>query len=289
MGSWKYHIKIALLAAMATLAAAFGSWFLATGGQTPAPAEPPLAAKPVLTTPVVVDAKSVPSPPAEAPVDFQKRAALEYKLKKAPEFAPFLTKLRVLYPSDYDSAVKLALAQGVETRDDAPDMFVGLAVQTLRRNRGLMGAKAGAAALDKLFDVHEKVLKQLAATDPALCVDFLNGAPADRFAAFSGAHRALMAEEALAGLQAIDDGAHKRIDREAPTSADFDELEKLMVSKGVDKAGVTLLLDGKTPNHPMTDALQCQNGLIYLDAMKALPDQERLRLYALALEVMAHE
>jgi len=98
-----------------------------------------------------------------------------------------------------------------------------------------------------------------------------------------------MAAEAEAGLVAIDDGAHKKIDREAPTAADFDDLEKLMLAKGVDPAGVALLLDGKAPEPPLSDAQQCANGLVYLDAMKALPDLQRLRLYALALEVMAHE
>ena len=62
-----------------------------------------------------------------------------------------------------------------------------------------------------------------------------------------------------------------------------------MLAKGVDKAGVSLLLDGKTPDPPLSDAQQCQNGVTYLDAMKALPDLQRYRLYALALEVMAHE
>ncbi len=288
MGPWKQHIRIAILAAAAALAAAFGSLFLASGTRKPEPAEPPLAAKPVTTTPVTAEPAAAPKAPAEA-IDPQKRAALNDRLAEAPEYVAFLTRLRALYPADYDAATKTALAQEVETRDDAADLFVSLAVQTLRRNRGLLGAKAGGAALDQLFDAHEKVLKQLAASDPALCVDFLNGAPADRFAAFAGAHRALMAEEAVAGLAAIDDGARKKIDREAPASADFDDLEKLMLAKGVDKAGASLLLDGKTPDPPLSDARQCQNGVTYLDAMKALPDVQRYRLYALALEVMAHE
>jgi hypothetical protein len=120
-------------------------------------------------------------------------------------------------------------------------------------------------------------------------VDFLTGAPAERFVAFAGSHRALIAAEAQAGLTAIDDGAHKKIDREAPTTEDFDELEKALLAKGMDKAAVAQLLDGKAPSPPLSDAQQCQNGLVYLDAMKAMPDLQRLRLYALALEVMARE
>ncbi|MGO8738943.1 hypothetical protein [Rhodoblastus sp.] len=289
MGHWKHHIRIAVLAAAAALAAAFGSLFLSSGSQKPAPVEPPLAATPVTTIPVAAEPEAAPKTPDEAPPDPQKLAALKDKLAQAPEYAAFLDKLRALYPADGDDAAKAALAQNVESRDDAADLFVSFAVQSLRRDRGVMGAKAGGAALDRFFDTHEKVLKQLASSDSALCVDFLNGAPADRSAAFASAHRALMAEEALAGLEAIDDGAHKKINREAPSAADFDDLEKLMLAKGMDKAGASLLLDGKTPDPPLSDAQQCQNGVTYLDAMKALPDIQRYRLYALALEVMAHE
>lgn len=290
VGSWKRHVRIALLAMTAALAAAFGSWFLATGEQRNPPAAPPLTPKTVATTPIAPEpAEDAAKAPAEAPVDPQKLAELQDKLRQAPEYAAFFTQLQNLYPADYDAAARRGLAQGIETHDNAADLFLTQAVQALRQNRGLMGARAGAEALDKLFDAHRQVLAQLAETDPALCVDFLNGAPAERFVAFAGAHRALMAAEAQAGLDAIDDGARKKIDREAPTSEDFTELEKNLLAKGMDRAGVAQLLDGTTPNPPLTDAQQCHNGLIYLDSIKALPDLQRLRLYALALEVMAHE
>jgi hypothetical protein len=296
VGNWKKQVRIALLAMTAALAAAFGSWFLATGGQTnppaapAAPVAPPLESKPVATTPVAPPpVEEAPKAQADAPTDPQKLAALQDALRQAPEYDAFFTRLRSLYPADYDSAAKQALAQPIETHDNSADLFLTQAVQVLRQNRGLMGARAGAEALDRLFDQHRAVLQQLAATDPALCVDFLNGAPAERFVAFAGAHRALMGAEALAGLDAIDDGTHKKIDREAPTTQDFDDLEKALLAKGMDRAAVAQLLDGKTPEPPLSDAQQCQNGLTYLDSMKALPDLQRLRLYALALEVMAHE
>jgi hypothetical protein len=287
----KNQIRIALLALAAAVAAAFGSWFLATGGQRPAPAEPPLTIKPVTTLPVAPQPEET-APKTEeaaAPIDPQARAALEEKLAQAPEYQAFFTKLRQLYPADYEAALRASLAEGSLAKDNAADLVLTEAVRGLRQTRGLSGAKAGGQALDQLFDLHLKVLRQLAATDPALCVDFLNGAPEDRFAAFTGANRSLMAEEALAGLDAIDDGAHKKIDREAPTPQDFDDLEKLLLAKGLDKPAIELLLDGKTPDPPLSDATACKNGVIYLDVLKTLPDLQRLRLYALALEVMAHE
>jgi hypothetical protein len=293
VGNWKNHIRIALLAMTAALATAFGSWFLATGGQRPQIVAPPLEPKPVSTTQVEPEpsdeAPKGQRAQTETPADPQQAASLQEKLAQAPEYAGFFTRLRSLYPADYESAEKLALAQGAASQDNAADLFLSQAVQVLRRTRGLMGARAGAEALDQLFDRHQQILKRLSETDPALCVDFLNGAPADRFVAFSGANRALMAAEAQAGLDAIEDGARKKIDREAPTTEDFNELEKALRAKGMDQAAVSQLLDGKTPNPPLTDAQQCHNGLVYLQAMQALPDLQRLRLYALALEVMAHE
>ena len=61
-----------------------------------------------------------------------------------------------------------------------------------------------------------------------------------------------MADEALAGLEAIEDGAEKKIDREAPSEQDFDDLEKLLRSRGLDAAAIALLLDGKEPNPPLS-------------------------------------
>ena len=292
MGSLQKQIKLALLAATAVLAAAFGSWFLASSQQAQAPVEPPLSVKPVATQPVTADAADPrQQPPAAvgAPADPAAQAALEAKLGEAPQFSGFFTKLRTLYPADYDAAVKAATGQGMEKAENAADLFLNESVRLLRQTRGMNGAKAGGQALDRLFDAHLNVLRQLAASDAPLCVDFLNGAPAEQFGAFTSAHRALMADEALAGLEAIDDGAQKKIDREAPSSQDFDDLEKLLLSKGLDASAVALLLDGKEPNPPLTDEQACHNGLIYLAALKTLPDLQRLRLYALALEVMAHE
>ena len=291
MSNLKKQIRLALLAAAAVLAAAFGSWFLASSEQLSAPVETAPTVKLVPTQPVTADATAEkPQPtPVNAPADPAAQAALEERLGEAPEFSGFFARLRALYPGDYDAAVKLATGQGVEKADNAADLFLEESVRLLRQTRGLNGAKAGGQALDRLFDTHLSVLRQLAASDAALCVDFLNGAPADRFGAFTGAHRALMADEALAGLEAIEDGAQKKIDREAPSPQDFDDLEKLLRSRGLDAAAIALLLDGKEPTPPLSDEQVCHNGLIYLDALKTLPDLQRLRLYALALEVMAHE
>lgn len=291
MTSWNKHLRIAILALLAAFAAGFGGWFLANSGAPSDLEPPPLAVKNVSTTVVQAAASDSPASGAAAPaaVDPQRQAALDARLAEASDYAVFLTALRETFAADYQEAVAAAIEQNLDLADDGADRFVALAVQTLRQNRGLLGAKAGGDALDQLFAAHRAMLKALAGSDAGLCVDFLNGAPADKFAAFSANHRALTAAEALAGLQAIADGAQRKIDREAPETRDFDELEAKMRALGMDSAGVALLLDGKTSDPPLPDDKQCQNGLLYLDALQSMPELIRLRFYALALEVMARE
>jgi hypothetical protein len=284
-------LKIAVLALAAVLAAAFGSWFLASQGVAPPAVEsPPLAVKPVTTQPVETEAADAAAKRAESvEADPAAMAALEQKAAQVAEFQPFFARLRGLYPTVYEAALKTGAAQGMDRAENAADVFLDGSVQMLRQTRGLNAARAGGQALDRLFDAHRAIVAQLAQSDPTLCVDFLNGASADRFAAFTGAHRALMAEWALAGLEAIEDGAQKKIDREPPSPVDFDDLEKLLETRGLNQPAIELLLDGKTPNPPLSDDQACKNGLVYLDALKSLPDLQRLRLYALALEVTARE
>jgi hypothetical protein len=238
-------------------------------------------------------APEAPPPPAEsqpsAPPDTQAIAALEEKLQQASDYQAFFDKLRSLYPAEYNAALLSGAGQNLAAQDNSADRFLAEAVRQLRLKRGLLGAKAGTEALDHLFDLHLAIMQKLAPSDPALCVDFLNGAPADTFVAFTAANRALMAEASLAGLQAIDDGGQKKIDREAPTQQDFDALETALSAKGLDKPAIALLLDGKAPNPPLSDAQMCKNGMTYLETLESLPEPLRARLYALALEVTARE
>jgi hypothetical protein len=276
------QIRLAILALSAMIAAAMGVWFLSSDAPPPAPPAPK-----IVTTQPVAPEPDAPATPA--PANPQAESALEDRLRQAAEYQPYFARLRALYPNDWTEALRAAAAQGVQNRDDAADLFLAESMRLLRQTRGRAGAKAGGPSLDRLFDLHLKVLRELAGADASLCVDFLNGAPTERFTAFSAGHRAVMADEALAGLDAIEDGAVKKIDREPPGAADFDDLEKALRARGLSKDAIDLLLDAKQPNPPISDDQACKNGVIYLDTLKNLPDLQRLRLYALAIEVMSHE
>jgi hypothetical protein len=169
------------------------------------------------------------------------------------------------------------------------DLLMSLAVQAARRKSGLLAARADGVALDRLFARQLVVARQLAANDSALCVDFLNGAAAQRFTLFAATHRALMAEQALAGLEAISDGGKAKIQRETPTQGDFDTLEKALREKGLSAEAIALLLDGKPPEKPIPDDQACRNGVAYLETLAKLDEPARMRLYALAVQLMAHD
>ena len=205
-------IRIAILALAAVLAAAFGSWFLATLGDKPAAFEPPLRVRTVATESVAPDEAEAPAKSGEAAAsaDPAAQAALLEKIGQTPEYQPFFARLRALYPWDYEAALNAGAGQGMDKAENGADLFLNESVRQLRQNRGLTGARAGGQALDDLFDVHLTILRQLAGDDAALCVDFLNGAPAGRFGDFTGGHRALMADWASAGLEAISDGAERK-------------------------------------------------------------------------------
>ena len=79
----------------------------------------------------------------------------------------------------------------------------------------------------------------------------------------------------------------EEIERTAPTEADFKALKSALVAKGLDKVEIDALLDGKMPDPPLADARMCAAGQTYLETLRALPEAARLRIYGLAMELMA--
>jgi hypothetical protein len=254
---------------------------------TPQPASAPLAVKPVTTEPIRLE------PPAPAqpyvPPDPELESAWADKIRDAPDYQDFFGQMRAQFSPQWTQALRDASAEGGLNKPDGVDLLMSLAVQEARRKSGLLAARADVAEMDRLFSTQLAVARQLAATDPALCVDFLNGGAAQRFTAFAATHRAIMAKQALAGLTAMEDGEKAKIQREAPTQADFDLLEKALREKGLTPEAIALLLDGKQPPTPIPDAQACNNGVAYLETLANLAEPERMRLYALAVQLMAHD
>ena len=73
----------------------------------------------------------------------------------------------------------------------------------------------------------------------------------------------------------------------APTDADFALLERMLTERGLGAAEIEALLDGRHPDPPIADDRLCDAGLVYYDVLKQLPEDARLRIYALSVELMS--
>jgi hypothetical protein len=150
-----------------------------------------------------------------------------------------------------------------------------------------MAARADSRALVRVFEMQLAIVQTLADKDARLCVDFLYGGTSKGFFDFSAANRDLVAEMAIAGLEAISSGETNKIVRSAPNEKDFQLLEQALRDKGLDTEEIEAILDGKSTEPPIPDARMCGIGQIYLETLATMPEPERLRIYGLALELMA--
>ncbi|MDB5571040.1 MAG: hypothetical protein JWN93_2223 [Hyphomicrobiales bacterium] len=226
--------------------------------------------------------------PAEGDLSAVGLRAVDERLRLAPEYAPFFARLKSAFPQDHEKAMQVFAERAVQTsRLDEPDTYLVEAVRMLRRSHGVLASKAGAGELDRVFLMQARVMGGLAEVDPRLCVDFLYGNAAQGFFNFAARNRALMADMAMAGLDAIASGRAQKVERAPPSDADFAALEKALEAKGLGRNEIDALLDGKTPEPPIPDAAMCRAGRAYLDALRAIPEDARMRIYALAVELLA--
>jgi hypothetical protein len=248
------------------------------------------AIRPVTSpAPFIATASLRPGEPGTSPEEVDAaRRAVEEKLKPAPEYAAFFDRLKTVFPSEYESFLAAFARRFAASGEIASaDLLTAEAVRSLRLSRGILAAKAGRQALEHIFELHFAMLRALAAKNPQLCVAFLYGGDSPAFLEFSAQNRGLVAAMAIAGIDAIHDGEIERIERPAPTGMDFDALEKALRAKGLDTPEIEALLDGKAGDPPFAAAKMCRAGQVYLETLAAMPESARLRIYGLAVELMA--
>ena len=231
--------------------------------------------------------QSVSAEPAPIGKDAAKQR-LDGLIVDAPDYDRFFKRLREAFPLEYAAALDVFATRLVDSKhEESVDFYVSEAVRQLRQSRGVLAAKAEPEPLAKVFDIQLKVLRAIGEHDPHLCVAFLYGATDQDFARFATTQRPLVADMALTGLEAIASGQAKKIDRPAPTENDFKVLEAALLAKGLGKLEIDALLDGKMPDPPLEDARMCAAGQTYLETLHTLPEAARLRIYGLAMELMA--
>ena len=242
--------------------------FEALGDAMRAPPAPVLASVPAAASPR----------PAPAPVSPSDR------IGEVPEFADFYGRLKADFPRDYAAILDHLGRDGAVPPANAA---IWDALRELQQAEGVFAAQAGPAALDRFFDARSALLDGLAPLDAHRCVDFLYGMTDPSIADFTAAHRGLVATLADRTLDAIADGRGHRVDRAAPTAADLDALSSGLAAFGLTPAEIGLLIDGTTPDLPLSDKRLCEIGRTYLDVLHGLPAETRGRIYGLAAELLS--
>ena len=228
-------------------------------------------------------APSRPSPAAVA----TRRGEIESLFAGAQPFAGFFARLKQTYPADWNRILDTLARQGATPGEtDSAANYVSDILRILRRDRGIVASRAGPEAMAAVFEAQARLLSTLAVGDKRVCVDFLMGQPSPAFLDLVARNASQLADLANATLAAIIDGGARKIDREAPSDADFDLLATALTNRGLGKSEIEVLLDGRLPDPPLPDATLCDAGLVYFDALKSLPDDVRARMYALAIQAM---
>ena len=209
-------------------------------------------------------------------------------LKGAPEYAVFFERLKTDFPQEYESFLAAVAQRSAASGEiGSADMHIAEAVRTLRLSRGVLAAKAGEAALQRIFELQLAMLKALAAKDPRLCADYLYGGESAGYLEFAAENRKLVSEMAVAGIDAIHDGEEKRVQRDVPTMAEFDALEQSLRARGLGSPEIEALLDGTASNPTISDEKMCSAGQVYLETLATMPEESRLRIYGFTVELMA--
>ncbi|WP_024881475.1 hypothetical protein [Methylosinus sp. LW3] len=228
-----------------------------------------------------------PRPSARAP-RLAARERIEQAIAATEEYRSFFQRMRQAFPTDYAAAIEtFAQERSVGADTASVDFYLAESVRRLRQSRGVLAARAEPLVLARVFDLQLDVLRAISAENKKLCAAFLYGGVDQDFHSFAARRRALVAEMAVVGLEAIASGQAKQLERSAPSEEDFRALEKALAARGLRKPEIDSLLDGKTPDPPFDDKKTCALGQTYLEALRALPEPIRLRIYGLAVELMA--
>lgn len=236
------------------------------------------------------DAPLAEAAPAEAPAEplLSARDRVERAIAATEEYRTFFLRLHEDFPADYAAAIdSFSQERPAGAEAASVDFYLAESVRRLRQARGVLAARAEPSVLARVFDLQLDVLRAISAENKKLCAAFLYGGVDQDFHSFAARRRALVAEMALVGLEAIASGQAKQLERSAPSEEDFRALEKALAARGLRKAEIDSLLDGKTPDPPFDDKKTCALGQTYLEALRALPEPVRLRIYGLAVELMA--
>lgn len=233
-------------------------------------------------------AVSAPTATAAKPDVVEARSLVLSRLSDAPDYSAFFDRLRTEFHGDYTGLIERATAATLKSgRPPNPERLLTDALRNLRQTRGVLVAQAEPNPLSEVFAAQAAMLDTLAKTDAGLCTDFLYGGTSPGFMAFSATHRDLLERIAMATLNAIASGQQNHIDHDQPTATDFDQLTAALKAKNLSDDEIAALLDGKSFDPPLPEQRLCEAGRTYLHVLNEMPDDLKLRIYALSAQLLA--
>jgi hypothetical protein len=227
---------------------------------------------------------------APTPISTEKaRQAVSAQLNQVAEYAPFYARLAQDFPSDQSQVIQTLVAKTASAgMVDSPDAALIDAIRALQNRRGIVASRAEDDKLVRIFEAQSAIMAGLAETNPGLCREFLYGGSSDGFLDFAANHRDLIANLAMADLEAIENGQNRGIGRDPPTDADLNALAQALAHQGLSEGEIAALMDGVMPREAISDARMCEIGRIHLEALRKLPEPSRSRVLALEIKLMAH-
>lgn len=290
------QLRLILLALAIGVAAVLAGAYWISADRTAPPQQPEVAVKP----PAPAKSPEPSAAPASKPRETKTasltpaqqiaatRLLIETRLAEASEYRGFFEAFAKAFPKAHERMLaSFADTAAKAGRVESPDLYLAQALRGLRASHGVIASGASPEKLERVFALQSQILSSLAQTNPRLCADFLYGAASKAFFDYSTKHRKLVAEMAEAGLDAIVDGREKRIQRPAPDAQEFAGLEDALKKAGLEKPEIDMLLDARVPDPPLADATICKAGQIYYQTLRELPEEARIKIYALAIKLLA--
>ena len=279
-------LRLALLAIVFAVAAVAG-WQMAGS-----PVFWPSLAGPPQVVALVPAGLPPPVAPPAVPTLENIRALVEARIAAAPAYAAYFARLREAFPAEYpgilDAMAQPAFASAAKgAGSGSVDEDIALAMRRLRQTHGILAARADLATLDRLPLAQLAIMRQLAAGDQKLCVDYFYGGGTRDFYGFSALNRVLVANLATASLDAIAQGRDRKETPPEPGDADIQTFDDALASSGLGRAEIDVLLEGKSSGAPLDDASLCHAGLVYLQVALSLPGSIRLPLLSRSVALAA--
>lgn len=208
-------------------------------------------------------------------------AAFEKFVETDPNMGPMFQAFRQYFPNDYNALKTEVIAQYRAGADQAAVNMIGFTrMAAFRKAHTRDLAQAPAAEFHAFRKAQADLMHGLAAESQTMCAQYAFSTlqPTNKP---SPKVQKLIADFGTIQFQAIAAGQKTPAKRElsAPTEADSKALVEQMKREGIGDSQLATFL-GQPGGTPMTEADQCKTGVMLIDALGKLPEEQADRVTA---------